>query len=479
MERARRKASLSSKKTIRTSGAFLWKFSVSIGMIAIVVGLSFVQEPRKQERKTYPREFIDKNLKEFHKASEEGNTVLMKKLQARILDSDFPPVLPSLARGWMNLRYEHSDEAINLLAQFEEDFPTFVDDVVLINMGYLLLEAGDISRAKITFRKLLMRSPHNSRAMIALSETLRAEEGPESEEAHSLLLRASQFDRKALAFIRKPKEVQTSEFRNLYKGFQPGKNGKISVVDVGQGNGLSVIADSLQKAVRKRSPILFKRGIQSLFPTLSSWTNHSYLREQAGSEFIYAMKKEGPMQGFWSQRRLMKFSDFISDQDKYYLISQKSYGSSKLQPPMRHELSKDFKLPYFINPSFLDSVNLWMGKGEIVSRLHHDDNENLATIIQGEKKYILCSPATANVLQVLGEVKLVSANGRIMYHHSDDSHGEHFCLRNLFEEGEVPDDCVEVVASEGDVIYIPGGWFHQVRSAGEPYHQAVNIWWAL
>eukprot|EP00511_Aplanochytrium_stocchinoi_P003296 CAMPEP_0204840840 /NCGR_PEP_ID=MMETSP1346-20131115/39243_1 /ASSEMBLY_ACC=CAM_ASM_000771 /TAXON_ID=215587 /ORGANISM="Aplanochytrium stocchinoi, Strain GSBS06" /LENGTH=498 /DNA_ID=CAMNT_0051978495 /DNA_START=165 /DNA_END=1658 /DNA_ORIENTATION=+ len=484
-----RMGKLSKRKKESQAFAYL-PIGALLVIVVAVITFGFISNEGETKKRTgnLPQAKINELLGRFKELSEAGNIESMKAIDKKLYGVDFPPVLPVLAKGWMNIRYQYSKIAVRYLHEFIKEYPSYVDKQLLSNLGYLSLELNEKKQAEEAFRSALEKDPNDGELMVALAESLRAQGGEKMEEANAWTEKAAKHDRKALAFWKSVREADSYsdlvnsdvvDYEVKYIGFTPKHSNDIAIVDIplksSYDDTVTIIASNLREVVQKRKPLLVRGGSDKLWPGLKFWVNDAYLKEKAGKEYVYAMVDDRYLKGFWSQRRLMRLEDFINNQERYYLTSQKLAGNSAFQPPLRGNLSSDFKIPPLLDGGKPKSVNFWFGNGEKVSRLHHDDYENLAVIVEGRKRYILCSPAEAKMMNTVGNIKVILPNGKIIYHESDSSHGEHFCLNSIYEKN-VLSGCVDVEAHSGDLIYIPGGWFHQVKSTGNPKHKAVNIW---
>jgi hypothetical protein len=89
-------------------------------------------------------------------------------------------------------------------------------------------------------------------------------------------------------------------------------------------------------------------------------------------------------------------------------------------------------------------VSLWLGPAGTLSKLHHDATNNILTQVLGEKRVRLVSP---HVLSI-----------------GDAADG--FYARTTAREvaREVPGAVIEVVLREGDGVFLPVGWWHEIES---------------
>ena len=186
----------------------------------------------------------------------------------------------------------------------------------------------------------------------------------------------------------------------------------------------------------------------------------------------------------------------------------------------------------------LSNLNMWCGYVEAAAEnpsskftstpLHADFHDNFYILLSGTKRFTLFSPDRAQDLQTVGTIERVFENGLINFEgcetNSDGSTkfavaqkrlenaeiaGNEEEIENaleaildlgeqeeaLKEEGENNGDpyhfCkipsknalmfphLEIELKEGESLYLPCGWFHEVKSfsSGKSAHLAVNFWY--
>mmetsp|Transcript_27344 Transcript_27344/g.36900 ORF Transcript_27344/g.36900 Transcript_27344/m.36900 type:complete len:299 (+) Transcript_27344:3-899(+) len=255
------------------------------------------------------------------------------------------------------------------------------------------------------------------------------------------------------------------------------------------------------------------------------------LRDAAKDDWVYAscLEEGGPqLFGLASQRRVMRFSKFLylsrSETGARCFLNVQGMKGELYQPPLQGRLGNDVPIPEWLplEGRQLDTVTLWMGRSGVgaaedaqgqcrsrwdadgqeepcpcggtagsLSRLHHDNQDNVIAVADGEKHYALFPPSQAPNLYTVGGIRQVLPSGVVRYD-SDmpgqgDAHGTHFSLvadafspsagdlerfpllRNAMLEGG------QISLSRGELLFLPAGWFHQVRSCSR--HVAVNFWW--
>ncbi|HKP64418.1 MAG TPA: cupin-like domain-containing protein [Polyangiales bacterium] len=173
--------------------------------------------------------------------------------------------------------------------------------------------------------------------------------------------------------------------------------------------------------------------------------------------------------GFLSYERdsvKMSFHDFIeatfqgdAGWPKYYFKN-----STKLLPAHLDDSADISGLAPFFTKSVMK--NLWISRGSLTVGLHFDAAENLNIQIRGRKRFMLYPPGvtgyypcpmfsqTAHISRVFREGPELD---RSKYPRFDESKGR------------------EVILGEGEILYLPAYWWHQVTSLGD-VNINLNTW---
>ena len=172
-----------------------------------------------------------------------------------------------------------------------------------------------------------------------------------------------------------------------------------------------------------------------------------------------------------------------STEERYYMNLQRGESKRSMVPPLSL-LSTIFTLPSFFLSNPITAINLWMGKAEengSSSMLHHDSGDNLYMLVAGKKTFRYFAPSDAFDLYTKGHVDYVSPSGNIRYAmpflYSDPPHFSPInpLFPNLTTHPRFAAATMATCELEaGDLLYLPGGWFHHVTSFGE--NIAVNVW---
>jgi len=235
-----------------------------------------------------------------------------------------------------------------------------------------------------------------------------------------------------------------------------------------------------EKYLFQENPVILTDVI-SKWPALTKWTDE-YLLAKLG--MLNVSVNYGPpgtlfgygREGMESKVQMMLFKEFMK---KFYDPAMLHYIN--LQPPKKVEgedpdLRRDWNLPLeylgedWWYPDVLFntqvSTNFWMGPGGMVSRAHHDGSENFLCMVSGQKRFLILPP-TANLYMYAYEN---GAGGHFSQVDLDNPDYVKFPLLKNADSFRT-----ECLVSEGEILFIPPHWWHQVKSVGR--NVALNVWY--
>jgi hypothetical protein len=111
-------------------------------------------------------------------------------------------------------------------------------------------------------------------------------------------------------------------------------------------------------------------------------------------------------------------------------------------------------------------TKLWIASQETVSTLHRDLADNLHTLVDGEKIFLLAAPAESDRVYPYGLRDGLPNGARIDPERPD--------YARFPRSRELRWQTVRL--GPGETLFIPHGWWHHVRTARETV--AINTWWA-
>lgn len=207
------------------------------------------------------------------------------------------------------------------------------------------------------------------------------------------------------------------------------------------------------------------------WPALTRW-NEAFLRDRVGGAIVQVSKKEdayfdGDERGFAFESLTMRFNDYLdivhgsSERPERYYMQQEEIRSSF--PP----LVDDFSPPAPIQREKRVIANLWVSSAGSVSPLHYDLVQNFLAQVTGAKRLILYPPSDTSKLYPF---PALSASG-----HLSRINAERPDLEAFPHAAGAQPYLAEI--RPGDVLFIPGLWWHHVRTLERSI--SVNFWWSL
>jgi hypothetical protein len=107
-------------------------------------------------------------------------------------------------------------------------------------------------------------------------------------------------------------------------------------------------------------------------------------------------------------------------------------------------------------PAYFDKMGpprFWIGPARTVTPLHCDFDDNIFAQIWGTKRIFLCPPHHDEFLYVR------EANP-LLFGSPVDPESPDFITFPLARQAAM----IEVIVKPGDMLYVPAGWYHQVRA---------------
>jgi lysine-specific demethylase 8 len=199
----------------------------------------------------------------------------------------------------------------------------------------------------------------------------------------------------------------------------------------------------------RQEPVLFK-GYAKAWPAIEQWT-WDYLKQLADNrqvKLVVGDRESGQAQ--FTQMALSQYIDILADPDNCQDKRQLYLKEFDLLTEFP-QLQRDIRCEAFFPDNMTAYQHAWIGVKGAATGLHHDIFDNLFTQIRGRKTFLLL------------------AYDQISPHDRSDKfdYFARLAKLDLFAENNqarrVKPMTVEVEA--GDALYIPKGWWHQVKSS--------------
>ncbi len=197
------------------------------------------------------------------------------------------------------------------------------------------------------------------------------------------------------------------------------------------------------------------------WPALNLWSRPEYFTEKFGdTPLTVCMGRESDPhcdRDFHKHMISMSMREYVDwvveagETNDGYLISNNRF----LENEAFHSLLADVVPPEeYVEPErFRTHMSFWFGPAGTRTPLHHDGNNILFCQVVGRKEFYLVSPWETNLM----------ARAEGYYSHAQVPAG-------MSEEGlRLPDEefpwrALRVVLKPGEALFLPVGWWHQVRS---------------
>lgn len=213
--------------------------------------------------------------------------------------------------------------------------------------------------------------------------------------------------------------------------------------------------------VKNNRPVTL-RGILKEAPVIELWEEDSYLRDKYGKlNVTITVKKQIFNRSPERHKRTMVFRKFLLDY-KY----ENWYLSSTVHSDMMPELPLPSILSCGSYKHRLTEAELWMSSGGTSSLLHSHGDHNLHCVLDGRKDFILIDPQYKDVFKFV-ETYPNSGSGQ------SSMDMDMINAYKFPKIGQTP--WTWSTLWQGDCIYVPAGYMHQVRAYGRGISYTIQF----
>lgn len=210
----------------------------------------------------------------------------------------------------------------------------------------------------------------------------------------------------------------------------------------------------LDRYYATNTPVILTDMLQD-WPALAKWTP-DYLKAEYGQAEVEVQLGRNADSNYeintFQHKTTMTLADYADrvlsagETNDLYMVA----NNRNLEKDALKGLLDDLKMPDFLDPAQTNQqVFFWFGPAGTVTPLHHDPLNVMMAHFYGSKRWRLVSPTDTplvyNHIGVFSQVDLENPN---------------FEQYPLFEEADV----IETVLEPGEIIFVPVGWWHQVKA---------------
>ncbi len=124
------------------------------------------------------------------------------------------------------------------------------------------------------------------------------------------------------------------------------------------------------------------------------------------------------------------------------------------------------------------ALNLWLGLGGHTTCLHCDPFDGTLMQLYGAKKVLLFPPAQLYNLYPFSVLNHLRYGLKLRASYSQ-VYPERPDFASFPKFKQALSHCYETVLNQGDILYIPAGWWHEVTAMGDEVVCSVNRFWHI
>lgn len=230
--------------------------------------------------------------------------------------------------------------------------------------------------------------------------------------------------------------------------------------------------DFKKRYLGKKKPVIISNSFKC--KALEKWSIR-YLKELYPNKMV-TLTVLNPAFNILGSNIKMKLPEAID-------LMQNNSDENKKHYLMQRALNEEFPelVPDINTPKYLENhcahINLWLGEKNINTKPHYDYYDNFLTQIFGRKRVKLFAPTDTQYMHGYSTNDTMTVEG-VKY---PSVHSSHIADTDLVDIKEFPNikftTPFEGILNPGDLLYIPAGWWHEVKSLDVT--MSINFWWKI
>lgn len=215
-----------------------------------------------------------------------------------------------------------------------------------------------------------------------------------------------------------------------------------------------------KKYVEKNRPVAFK-GLAKRSPAFKLFTD-DYLENFPGSDKVFVTAEPNKKEIRNAEPKYMSFKEFVQ---KYH--NESLYMVNSLPKELRKDVLMPASLRCDETRELLQTQVTWFSSGGTKSVLHNDDVDNINCLYRGKKELLF--------IEYNRNKKFVPIDHPEGGYSSVDVDSVDYTKFPMLRH---VDQYHHITMEEGDCLFIPYHWFHQVNSFANEKGQnlAINVW---
>jgi Cupin-like domain len=208
-------------------------------------------------------------------------------------------------------------------------------------------------------------------------------------------------------------------------------------------------------------PVIVDEVIRS-WPACATWTTE-YFREKCGSNPIAVRTYPNGVERRHGLRVAL-LEEILAYAERGNKLEPIYLARAELNETIP-QIANDLRTPEFVPPGNVELNTIWIGRSTFTRLHYHVGVEAASCLLRGQKRFWLWPPSAREQLKPFSSMR---SNFNFSRLHDD--------------EGVGPQDLdriaggISVLLSEGQILYIPVGWWHAVEGSNDLSILNVIFW---